>query len=212
MIRVSFTTRVQVIRRIIVLGCLVVLTFVSPISGAEEAPDVFVRETFNTLIGQLQQHRDAETLDETTVRELFTKRLSPHIDYLFLSRWILRDQWVDASETQQDNFLSAFKTYIINTYALALSTGGKIEMAVKDAPKLRHNTAIVTADFAVDGSEPAALEFRLILREDKWLLFDVAFSGVSLALTFKADFNYVARDGGINAVTEHLRRRSGNSL
>lgn len=212
MIRVWFTTRVQLIRRVIVLCCLVVLTFVSPLSGAEESPDVFVREIFDSLISQLQQHPNAETLDEMTVRNLFTKRLSPHIDHLFLSRWILRDLWVSASKTQQDNFVSAFKAYIINTYALALSTGGRIQMEVKGEPKLRNNTAIVAADFSIDGSEPAALEFRLIFREDKWLLLDVAFSGVSLALTFKADFNYVARDGGIDAVTEHLRRRSGNNL
>ena len=69
------------------------------------------------------------------------------------------------------------------------------------------NTAVVTAGIKFADADAIPLDFRLIQRNEKWLLFDVTFSGVSLARTFRSDFNYVAKDGGIDAVTTHLNRR-----
>ena len=84
-------------------------------------------------------------------------------------------------------------------------------MDVRANPVLRKNTAIVTADFAVEDADSIPIDFRMIERDDKWLLFDVSFEGVSLALTFRSDFNYVAKEGGIDSITEHLSRRSGRT-
>ncbi|MDA0821335.1 MAG: ABC transporter substrate-binding protein [Proteobacteria bacterium] len=174
-------------------------------------PDVIVRNLFNELLQELTMHRAANSLSNDKVREIFAGILNPRIDYLALSRWILRDYWVNASSEQQEKFLKAFQAYIINTYSLALASGAKITMDVRPNPILRNNAAIVTADFAIEDADSIPIKFRLLEHEDKWLLFDVSFEGVSLALTFRSDFTYVAKEGGIDAITEHLSRRSGLS-
>lgn len=179
---------------------------------AEQAPDAVIREVFAELLNQLDLKRQTESLTDDGVREIFANLLNPRIDYLALARWILRDHWVNASVDQQTEFLHAFELYIINTYALALSSGEKIELDVAENPLLRKNTAVVTAGIKVADADSVPLDFRLIQRDEKWLLFDVTFSGVSLARTFRSDFSYVAKDGGIDAVTSHLNhRREGGS-
>ena len=188
-------------------GILLFLSANPITAAATQAPDVVIREVFHELLSQLDIKRQEDALTHDIVREIFATLLNPRIDYLSLARWILRDHWVNASEGQQTEFLHAFELYIINTYALALSNGKRIALEVEDNPLLRKNTAVVTAGIKFADADAIPLDFRLIQRNEKWLLFDVTFSGVSLARTFRSDFNYVARDGGIDAVTTHLNRR-----
>ena len=192
---------------------VLLLTLLMPIgAAATQAPDVVISEVFGELLNQLDVKRQTDSLSDDSVRVIFSALLNPRIDYLALARWILRDHWVNASVEQQTGFLHAFEQYIINTYALALSSGERIELDVAGDPLLRKNTAVVSAGIKVAGSDVVPLDFRLIQRDAKWLLFDVTFSGVSLARTFRSDFSYVAKTGGIDAVTTHLNlRRKGRS-
>lgn len=180
-------------------------------TNAAQAPDVVIREVFDELLIQLDSKRQNNSLTDADVRAIFSTLLSPRIDYLALAQWILRDHWVSASVEQKNEFLRAFEQYIINTYALALSKGEKIVLDVEGDPLLRRNTAVVTAGIKIANADAIPLDFRLIQRGEKWLLFDVTFSGVSLALTFRSDFSYVAKNGGIDAVTSHLNHRRQSS-
>ena len=193
--------------------CVLLLLLANPTTAtAAQAPDAVIREVFHELLSQLDVKRQADTLTHDGVREIFATLLNPRIDYLSLARWILRDHWINASKGQQTEFLHAFELYIINTWALALSNGKRIELEVKDNPLLRKNTAVVTAGIKVADADAIPLDFRLIQRNEKWFLFDVTFSGVSLARTFRSDFNYVAKDGGIDAVTTHLNHRREGAI
>ncbi|MDP6182943.1 MAG: ABC transporter substrate-binding protein [Gammaproteobacteria bacterium] len=192
--------------------CLLLVALTIPVcpAAATRDPEIVVREIFDELLARIETQRQADTLSDESVREIFASLLTPRIDYVSLARWILRDYWTNSSVDQQSEFLQAFEGYIINTYALALANGKKIQLDVKDEPVLRNNTAVVMAAFKVADADAVPLDFRLIEREEKWLLFDVSFSGVSLARTFRSDFNYVAKNGGIDAVTAHLvQRRAG---
>ena len=181
-------------------------------NAAIAEPDVVVREIFDELLFELDEQRRNDTLSQDSVRTIFTKLLNPRIEYTALAQWILRDHWRTSTPVQQEAFLSAFEAYIINTYALALANGQRIQLIVKADPVRGKNTAVVSADFIVEDADAVPLSFRLLQRDEQWYLFDVAFSGVSLARTFRSDFSYVAQDGGIEAVTAHLNRRHASRI
>ena len=146
-------------------------------------------------------------LSKDEIHDIFFNLLSPHIDYQTLARWILREHWTSASDQQHAAFITAFQNYIINTYALALSADRKISLDVKENPTVKKNLAVVNADLSIAESDAVPLTFRLLQHGELWKLFDVSFSGVSLAKTFRSDFSYVAQNGGIDAVTDFLIQR-----
>lgn len=180
---------------------------VQQISAATAAPDAAVRDVFSQLLGRLAERPSSGPLSKDEIHDIFFNLLSPHIDYHTLARWILREHWTIASEAQHEAFISAFQNYIINTYALALSADQKITLDVKNNPKVKKNLAVVDADLSIAESDAVPLTFRLLQHGDFWKLFDVSFSGVSLAKTFRSDFSYVAQNGGIDAVTSFLIQR-----
>jgi len=193
------------------MGILLLIATGAPTGALAEAesPDVIVSEIFAELLAELDALRADNSLDANSARAVFGRLLNPRIDYDSLARWILRDHWKNASEEQRSKFLAAFKAYIINTYSLALSSEQEIALDVEPNPTIKKNTAVVDAKFAAEDGDRIPLQFRMIQRNGSWLLFDVSFAGVSLALTFRSDFNYVAGDGGIDAVTSHLVQRAG---
>lgn len=180
-------------------------------TAAAKAPDVAVRAVFEELLGRLADRPTTGPLSPEEVHEIFFSLLSPHIDYETLARWILREHWTEATNEQHGAFISAFQNYIINTYALALSADQKITLDVKENPLVKKNFAIVDADLSIAESGAVPLTFRLLQQGEFWKLFDVSFSGVSLAKTFRSDFSYVARDGGIDAVTDFLNERQAQN-
>jgi len=145
------------------------------------------------------------------VHEIFFSLLSPDIDYETRARLILRELWTEASNERHGAFISSFQNYIINTSALALSADQKITLDVKENPLVKKNFAIVDADLSIAESGAVPLTFRLLQQGEFWKLFDVSFSGVSLAKTFRSDFSYVARNGGIDAVTGFLNERQAQN-
>jgi phospholipid transport system substrate-binding protein len=193
------------------LLCLTAATASFTSHAATQGPEVVVRELFVEVIAELDARRAEQDLSPESARAIFARLLNPRIDYPLLARWILRDHWANSTDDQRERFLAAFQAYIINTYSLALSNGQEIDLTVADGPTLRKNTAIVDAAFTVADAPAVPLQFRMIERDNRWYLFDVSFAGVSLALTFRSDFNYVAGAGGIEAVTNHLVQRSGGT-
>ncbi|MGR8948373.1 MAG: MlaC/ttg2D family ABC transporter substrate-binding protein [Gammaproteobacteria bacterium] len=194
---------------------LIVANIGMPLSAATnavpKAPDVAVRAVFDELLGRLAQRPTNGPLSQDEIHDIFFNLLSPHIDYETLARWILREHWSVATAEQHEAFISAFQNYIINTYALALSADQKIILDVKENPLVKKNLAVVDADLSIAESDAVPLTFRLLQRGDLWKLFDVSFSGVSLAKTFRSDFSYVAQDGGIDAVTSFLLQRQAEN-
>ena len=194
------------------IGALVVLPAGLPSAAADtlRSPEIVVREIFDEVLRKLDAARAGGALDDAQARAIFGEVLNPRIAYDELARWILKGHWTSASDTQRAAFLTAFEGYIIQTYALALSTSEDIALVVADDPQLRKKAAIVHGRFSVEDSVPVPIQFRLLERDGRWVLFDVSVEGVSLALTFRSDFNYVAKDGGIDAITRHLEQRTGS--
>ena len=194
-----------------IFATLLLVVAIQPTAIAAKAPDVAVRTVFNELLGRLAERPATGPLSKEEVQDIFFSLLSPHIDYETLARWILREHWTEATNEQHGAFITAFQNYIINTYALALSADQKITLDVKDNPMIKKNFAVVDADLSIADSGAVPLTFRLLQQGDFWKLFDVSFSGVSLAKTFRSDFSYVARDGGIDAVTNFLIQRQADN-
>lgn len=194
-----------------IFATLLTVVLTQSAGAATKAPDVAVRTVFEQLLGRLADRPATGPLSPEEVHEIFFSLLSPHIDYETLARWILREHWTAATDEQHGAFISAFQNYIINTYALALSADQKITLDVKENPMVKKNFAVVDADLSIAESGAVPLTFRLLQQGELWKLFDVSFSGVSLAKTFRSDFSYVARDGGIDAVTDFLNERQAQN-
>jgi phospholipid transport system substrate-binding protein len=187
-------------------AALAVIGSVQVLATATEPPQVTVRTIFETVTTRIEGEGD--TVSSAKIREIFETELSPHIDYQTIAKAILRKHWAQSSAEQQRSFIIAFEGYVINTYALFLGDGKKFRLKVDDNPLTKSNAAIVSATYTFGDDDEVPIQFRLLKHDDAWYLFDVTVDGVSLVKTFRSDFSYVARNGGIDAVIQTLNTKA----
>ncbi len=150
----------------------------------------------------------SSTPSTNQIETLFKEKLTPHIDFQGLARWVLREHWENSQEIQKDAFLVALQKHLIKTYAAALSFDDSISLTINEHVKSGKRLTQVTGTLKSNESVGTKVLFRLVEDKTSWQIFDVGVHGISVAKTLRADVSAIAGQGGIDAVTAALT--SGN--
>ena len=192
------------------LACALLVVSVAVIAqhaqATPQSPTVFVETIFTELTDEFRSLSSAPTTNQ--VEALFKEKLSPHIDFAGLARWVLREHWTNSEDIQKDAFLVALQKHLIKTYAAALSFDDTINLSVSDQVKSGKRLTQVTGTLTSAESNATKVLFRLVEGSSSWQIFDVGVQGISVAKTLRADVSAIVGRGGIDAVTAALT--SGN--
>jgi len=175
---------------------------------AEVAPDAFVLQLSTEVIDAVKSDKAIQSGDVARIRALVDTKVMPHVN---LQRMVIKSvgpPWRSASPEQQKRLTEEFKTYLISTYAGALTE-------VKDqSVRLRPmrtgtnpNEAVVGTD-VVNRGEPLQLDYRLERAGDAWKIFDFNVLGLWATDTFRNQFARDLSSGGIDALIERLAEKN----
>ncbi|HEX6018557.1 MAG TPA: ABC transporter substrate-binding protein [Burkholderiaceae bacterium] len=175
---------------------------------AAVTPDAFVMQLSTEVIGAVKADKAIQAGDVGRIRTLVESKIVPQVD---LQRMVVKSvgpQWRTASPEQRKRLSEEFKTYLINTYAGALTQ-------VKDqSVKLRPlrsgpNPDEVTVGTDVVGSgEPIQLDYRLERAGDTWKIYDFNVFGLWATDSFRSQFARDLSAGGIDALIERLTEKN----
>src|SRR5580765_3182335 len=88
---------------------------------AEVAPEAFVQQLSTEVIDAVKADKAIQAGDVGRIRALVDTKIVPHVN---LQRMVIKSvgpQWRSASPEQQKRLTEEFKTFLINTYAGALT-------------------------------------------------------------------------------------------
>jgi len=128
-------------------------------------------------------------------------------DYAEMAQRSLATHWKDRSPAEKKEFVSLFETLLENSYA------GKIESY--------HNEKIVYLGESVEGEraevkskviapkgDEYSLEYRLLNKGGRWMVYDVVIEGVSLVSNYRGQFNRIINNQGYPELLKKLRAKS----
>jgi phospholipid transport system substrate-binding protein len=128
-------------------------------------------------------------------------------DYQEMAQRSLATHWKERTPAEKKEFVSLFQTLLENSYA------GKIESY--------HNEKIVYLKESVEGQraevkskviapkgDEYALDYRLMQKGGKWLVYDVVIEGVSLVSNYRGQFNRIVNGQGYPQLVKKLRTKS----
>lgn len=192
------------------LLCALLMVSIAVIAQRSQAtpqsPTVFVETIFAELTDDFRSLSSTPSTNQ--IETLFKEKLTPHIDFQGLARWVLREHWENSQEIQKDAFLVALQKHLIKTYAAALSFDDSISLTINEHVKSGKRLTQVTGTLKSNESVGTEVLFRLVEDKTSWQIFDVGVHGISVAKTLRADISAIAGHGGIDAVTAALT--SGN--
>ena len=89
------------------------------------AAQQLVQRVTSTIVDELTARRDALEKDPQAVYELVDRLILPHFDFERMSLRVLgKKRWKAATAEQRAQFLAAFRTLLVRTYAVMLSEYG----------------------------------------------------------------------------------------
>lgn len=211
----------QAMRFLPLLWVLVVgAAFIGTARAQDADPQEVVRAAAEAVIQRLEADPQRYRHDTEALYAMVREVTFPHFDLERAAQWVLGRHWRGATPEQRTRFIDEFSTLLLRTYATTLRQYSSADIREftsqvhflplrepEDAKRVTVRTQVLRP-----GRPPASVDFRLTSRNGPWKVYDVAVEGISLVITYRAEYAGIIQREGIEALierlSEHNRRRT----
>ena len=185
------------------IALLAIFTFSSFSSIAETGtPTTSLTEAVNLFVSVASNK--ALSLEEKKVS--ITEIVKEKMDLPVVSKRVVSRYWKKASKEDKKEFISLFTQVIVNTYASLLNQYNNEEVEylkeeIKKGKYAKVNTNIVLADKKIP------VNYKLLLRNEQWRIYDFSAEGVSLISTYTNDYKATLKRSGLAGLNEVLKKK-----
>ena len=188
-----------------ILNILVILLTLNPISvwGTNLNEEEFVKKFANDAIMILGN----EQISVNEKNDQFTNLVMSAIDLNLISQFVLSKSWKTATDDQKERYISAFKTYFINSYANKLDQYSN-EKIIVNGSETAGKYVIVDTNIIKEGTDTLKinLKWRLLNKNGDIKIIDLNIEGISLVIAQREEFqSFLANnDGNLDSLIEKI--------
>jgi len=164
--------------------------------------------------------RVLKTLDDPSLRgegkagdrRVAVRKIANEIfDFGEIAKRSMARHWQPLSEAQRNEFVGLFADLLERSYISKIETygGEKIHYTGErtDGEYATVSTKIITKN----GTE-VPVDYRMIKRSDRWLVYDVSIEGVSLVSNYRTQFNKIIQTTSYNELVSKLKNKQDELL
>jgi len=120
----------------------------------------------------------------------------------------LAAHWKHRSEADHQEFVPLFQALLSKTYSGKIEnySGEKVQYLKE---RLQDSFAEVQTTIVSPKTE-ISLDYRLLLKDGKWWVYDVVVDGVSLVKNYRVQFDRIIRDSSYAELVKTLREKSSD--
>jgi phospholipid transport system substrate-binding protein len=160
-----------------------------------------VRTSVDAIIGIL---KDAG-LDKPAKRDKIRVIIAERFDFRAMSQRTLATNWRKASKEEQQQFVELFAKLIQNTYI------GRVEAYTNEevkypGEKITDNRAVVDTLIVTSSAEIPVI-YKLYLKDDRWLVYDVNIEGVSLISNYRNSYQEIVKRDGFAGLLSQMEEK-----
>ena len=184
--------------------------------AAPPSPSAVLEQAARELITALAAERGRLAAEPRRVQALVDRHITPHVDLVTASRWVLGPHWRSASREQKKAFIREFHTLLVRFYSAALADylkGNEVRPEMLRFQPVRTDgggPVVVRSQVIPPDGEPIPVHYHVHFRRGRWRIYDVSVDGVSMITTYRTSFDTQVRreglDGLIRALAERNRR------
>ncbi len=164
-------------------------------------PNELVHAKLSAVMTVLQD----KELEQATKEKIIDKIISPFFDFELMSKLVLgRANWSRLTPAEQQKFAKLFTERLKNSYLekITLYKDEKVHLA----PAVPQKMGISISMDVLSDSDKVAVLYKLRKAENQWKIYDVEVQGVSILLTYRAQFDDILRRGTVKDLFTHLEK------
>jgi phospholipid transport system substrate-binding protein len=142
----------------------------------------------------------------TTVRRI----ANDIFDFAEIGRRSLGRHWQVRTDREREEFVVLFSDLLERSYIskIDLYGGERIVYAIE---RIDGDTATVGTRIVTKNGTEVPVDYRLLQRGERWLVYDVSIEGVSLVSNYRTQFNKIIQTGGYAELVKRLRSKQGDA-
>jgi phospholipid transport system substrate-binding protein len=168
--------------------------------GAER----YIRSLADQTVDVLKRSRT----DQAALIQDMAEILGQTVDFAIVARIVLGRNWPRASDTQQREYANLFRAYTLGILAQRFSQyAGTERFVVTGSQPAGSGDAMVSTRIIYTDYPPLSIDWRVRDGGGSPTIVDVIVEGVSLVLTYRAEFDAIVSRRGLEGLLQDLRTR-----
>lgn len=187
-------------------------SFQSAVAAADGSPGS-ARSVTEKVLGDVLAILRDNSLSKADRTQRVKQIAYDHMDFQTISRLALGRHWKELSDAQQKEFIDQFRQHMSATYGQAIDHYTDEDINVTgDRGEANGDwtvqTRIVGQKSGGGPQEMARVDYRLRQIDNEWKVIDVTVDNVSMIANFRAQFQDIMANGGIDRLMKLLREKN----
>jgi len=137
-------------------------------------------------------------------RAAIRKEAEALFDFTETGKRALGRHWQTLNDNEQREFVSLFTDLLERAYIIRIEQySGERIVYVGDSTE--GESATVKTRFVTKQGTEIPIDYRLLRRGDRWLVYDVFIEGVSLVANYRTQFDRIMRTGSYQELARRMR-------
>jgi phospholipid transport system substrate-binding protein len=185
-----------------ILGGLLIAGYIPAAKAG--APQEKIRETISEVLDILASTTLAEQERQARIRQAVLQRFS----FEEMARRSLGRHWRELTPEQRQEFVQLFTDLLIDSYIDKIERSEGKEDIRYTKETIEDDHASVRTEIVQERDQNIEVEYRLLLRDGDWQVFDVIIEGVSLVNNYRTQFNKIILEESYEALVKKLQQKS----
>jgi len=145
--------------------------------------------------------------DKAKERRVAVRKVADDIfDFGETAKRSLGRHWAARTPEERDEFVKLFGDLLERSYIskIELYGGEKIQYV---GDKIEGETAIVQSKLLTKGGGEVPIEYRMLKKGERWLVYDVVIEGVSLVSNYRTQFNKIIQTSSFQDLVKKMKTR-----
>ncbi|MBI1942547.1 MAG: ABC transporter substrate-binding protein [Betaproteobacteria bacterium] len=193
------------------LNALVLSFFVAASAAAQSqlGPEELVKKVTADVLDTIKSDKGLQAGDRQKALALAEQKVLPHIDFREAMILAMGRSWHQAKPAQQEELVSAFRTMLVRIYANAIDRYRGQTMKVMPVRMPAGATEVAVRNrYLSPGRPPVPIEYSMRKGPEGWKIYDISVEGVSLVLTYRAEFENITRTSGVEGLIKRLQEKN----
>ena len=189
---------------------VLIFLFVTPLCAHAGTPLETVKERVNEVLDILRDQSLRGELGEKTKKNKIRTISEKMFDFIELSRRTIGQNWKKFNIEQQKEFIQLYKSLLENAYVDKIVKYTDENVLFNKETRLSEKTFEVQTTIVTKKAD-IPINYRVILKEDEWRVYDVVIEGVSLISNYRSQFREILLNKTPDALLNTLRKKIGKA-
>ena len=196
--------------RSVLPGLLILVLLISPLPAAAESPLDTVKKNVNSVLEVLRNPALQGEANKQAKEQKIEEIAEQFFDFVALSKLTLGRSWRNFNKQQQKEFVSLYRTILKQAYMDRILAYTNEKVVFDRDIMLSENKAEVQT-IVITKSAEVPLDYRLVLEDGKWKVYDVIAEGISLVMNYRSQFREILANNPPEKVLKILREKTGKT-